>query len=97
MGIIDYDRAKGFPDWAQEPANRQRLTRWLEEKFPDPPGLRCPGCGKDEWTIGRMLASPYYGGAARGRLDEHLPQIPLRCNHCACLVRLDATEVGVEF
>ncbi len=95
MGVIAFDE-QDVPEWAREAGNRQRLLTWVEGKYPGPPGLRCAGCGKDEWTVGGLIGTPILSapGATTGR---QLLLVPLECRHCACVLTLNAETLGLTF
>ena len=95
MGVIAFDE-QNIPVWAREAGNRQRLLTWVEGKYPDPPGLRCAGCGKDEWVVGGLIGTPILS-APQAETGRQLLLVPLECRHCACVLTLNAETLGLTF
>jgi hypothetical protein len=75
----------------EEFEHRPAAVAWLQERLP---GLRCPLCNQDKFTIGELLASPIVVNNIIN-LGTPVPLIPVVCNNCGNTLLFSAVAIGL--
>jgi hypothetical protein len=83
-----------------DPATREKLADWINKHCPD---LRCPACGKQEWSGGALAASVMVPTPVQGPIEfprppktfQTLPLVYVFCGECGHAVTFSAVKVGI--
>jgi hypothetical protein len=83
-----------------DPVTRQKVVEWLNSHCPN---MRCPMCGKQDWSGAMLAASVGVKTPVRGKIPfptppqdfQTLPLLYVFCQGCAHAVAFYAPDMGI--